>query len=130
MISMSRSTTCRNGRASQSSPTPAGCGTRSPRCVFCSPARCGCSRCWRPRKGAPGSPPQWEKRPPTPSRRLLRGRKRCGGFLTLRRLDRGGFLLDQLDEVIDYLAILQPVVGKPADINLVGVVAAAGEADI
>ena len=65
-----------------------------------------------------------------PSPRLLRGRKRCGGFLTLRRLDRGGLLLDQLDEVVDDIGVLQPVVGKPADIDLVGVVAAAGEADI
>ena len=55
-------------------------------------------------------------------------KNRLAGFAL--RFDLGGFLLDQLDEVVDDVRVLQTVVGEAADIDLVGAVAAAGEADI
>ena len=38
--------------------------------------------------------------------------------------------LDQLDEMIDQTGLVDPVVGDAVDIHEVGVVAAAGEADV
>ena len=64
------------------------------------------------------------------SGRLLRRFERGCGLFPLCRLDRGGLLLDPLNQVINDIGILQPVVGNSADIDLMGVVAAAGEADI
>jgi hypothetical protein len=59
---------------------------------------------------------------------------RCceAGFLfpRLRRFDLGGFFLDQLDEMVDDVGVLQTMVGKTANVDLVGAVAAAGEADV
>ena len=40
--------------------------------------------------------------------------KRCGVFLAQRRVDRGGLLRGELDEMID-ISLLQPVIGNPAD---------------
>jgi hypothetical protein len=51
-------------------------------------------------------------------------------FALLLRFDLGGLLLDQLDEVVDDVGVLQAVVGEAADVDLVGAVAAAGEADV
>jgi hypothetical protein len=51
-------------------------------------------------------------------------------FAPLCRFDLGGFFLHQLDEVVDDVGVLQAVIGQAADINLVGAVAAAGEADV
>jgi len=49
---------------------------------------------------------------------------------SLRCLDLGGLFLDQFDEVVDDVGIFQAVVGEAADVDLVGPVAAAGEADV
>ena len=38
--------------------------------------------------------------------------------------------LDQLDQMVDDVGVFQAVIGDAADIDLVGAVAAAGEADI
>src|SRR5437763_15305620 len=59
--------------------------------------------------------------------RRFEARVGCGA---LRRLDRGGLLFDQLYQVFDDISILEAVVGGPADIDLMRVVAAAGAADI
>src|SRR5262249_26083156 len=48
----------------------------------------------------------------------------------LRRLDLRDLLFDQLDQMVDDAGIPQPVVGDAAEIDLMRVVAAAGEADI
>ena len=51
-------------------------------------------------------------------------------FRLLLRFDLGGFLLHQLNEVVDDVGVFEAVVGEAADVDLVGAVAAAGEADI
>ena len=61
---------------------------------------------------------------------LLRGCELGFFFLLLRGFNFGGFFLDQLDEVVDDVGVFQAVVGDAADIDLVGAVAAAGEADV
>src|SRR5207248_8408911 len=75
----------------------------------------------RRRRAAPGSP-------------RTENRRRYFGFerrrVRLRRFELGGLFLDQLDQVIDNVGILEPVVGHAADIDLMRVVAAAGKADI
>src|SRR5215831_14910039 len=48
----------------------------------------------------------------------------------LGSLQFGRLLLDQFDEMVDDVGILQAVVGQTADIDLVGAVAATGQADI
>ena len=48
----------------------------------------------------------------------------------LRRFDLGCLLLDQPDEMIDDILVLQPMVRHAGDVDLVGVVAAAREADV
>ena len=52
------------------------------------------------------------------------------GFRRLLRLDLGRLLLDQLDQVVDDAGVLQAMVRHARDIDLMGVVAAAGEADV
>jgi len=42
----------------------------------------------------------------------LRQFERSCGIFALCRLDRGGLLLDQVNQVINDIGILQPVVGK------------------
>jgi hypothetical protein len=44
--------------------------------------------------------------------------------------DLGGLVLGQLDEVVDDVGIFLAVVGEAADVDLVGTVATAREADI
>ena len=56
---------------------------------------------------------------------LLRGGKRRLVLSELRRFDRSGLFFDQFDEVVDDIGVLQPVVGDPAEIDLVRAVAAA-----
>ena len=71
--------------------------------------------------------------PASPSSPLIWLLRRCEPglcFALLRCLDLGGLFLDQLDEVVDDVGVLQAVVGEAADVDLVGAVAAAGEADI
>jgi hypothetical protein len=51
-------------------------------------------------------------------------------FVLLRGFDLGGFFFDQFDEVVDDVGVFKAVVGEAADEDLVGAVAAAGEADI
>ena len=46
------------------------------------------------------------------------------------RLDLGGLLFDQFDEVVDDVGVFEAVVGEAGEVDLVGAVAAAGEADI
>ena len=48
----------------------------------------------------------------------------------LRGFDLSGLFLDQLDEVLDDVGVFVAVVGEAADVDLVGAVAAAGEADV
>ena len=52
------------------------------------------------------------------------------GLGRLRSLDLRRLLLDQLDQVVDDVGILQPMVRHARDIDLVRAVAAAGEADV
>src|SRR5580704_14037540 len=64
-------------------------------------------------------------------RRLLRRCFESGFFLLLFRcFDLGRLLFDQLDEMVDDVGVFEAVVGEAADIDLMGAVAAAGEADI
>src|SRR6516164_832241 len=60
---------------------------------------------------------------------LLR-RYQAGAFSSLRRFDLCRLFLDQFDEVVDDVGVFEAVVGEAADVDLVGVVAAAGEADV
>src|SRR5208282_536696 len=59
---------------------------------------------------------------------------RGGGLGYFRRLflglDLGRLLLDHRDQMIDDVLILEAVVGQAGDVDLMGVVAAAGETDI
>jgi hypothetical protein len=51
-------------------------------------------------------------------------------FPLLRGFDLGGLFLDQLDEVVDDVGVFEAVVGEAAEVDSVGAVAAAGEADV
>src|SRR5215470_2734772 len=51
-------------------------------------------------------------------------------LLPLRRFDVRCFLFDQLHEVVDDVGVFQTMVGQAVDVDLMGAVAAAGEADI
>src|SRR5262249_45096127 len=99
-------------------------------CASCSPARYGFLPASRLRKAAPGSRRLRTMTPRPISCRLLRRFERRFRLISLRRLDLGDLLLDQFDKVVDDIGVLQPVVGDPAQIDLVHIVAAAREADI
>ena len=51
-------------------------------------------------------------------------------FALLLGFDLSGLFLDQFDEVVDDVGVFEAVVGEAADVDLVGAVAAAGEADV
>src|SRR5579862_3644678 len=67
---------------------------------------------------------------------MTRGRasllRRLRGLVSLGLggLDLGGLLLNQRDQMVDDVLVLEPMVRLAGDIDLVGVVAAAGEGDI
>src|SRR3954469_751410 len=97
---------------------------------FCLPVKFGSSPASKWPKDGLGSPRPGAAITKEGSRRLLRRLQRPLRFLGLRRLDLGGLPLDQLDEVVDDIGVLQPVVGDAAQIDLVRVVAATGQSDI
>src|SRR5215217_3653775 len=74
-------------------------------------------------------------RPGTDRRRggwkaLLGGDPMSLGFRRLLRLDLSRLLLDQRDEMVDDAGVLQTMVRQARYVNLVGIVAAAGEPDV
>jgi hypothetical protein len=60
----------------------------------------------------------------------LRGHELRVFFPPLRGFDLRSPLLDRIDEVVDDVGVFQAVVGDATDVDLVGSVAAAGEADV
>src|SRR3954447_16094369 len=100
------------------------------RCGSCSPVKCGFSPASSWPKAGPGSPHRSAAITKEGAQRLLSRFEHLLRLISLRRLDLGGLLLDQLDKMIDDIGVLQPVVGDAAQINLMRVVAPAGQADI
>ena len=57
-------------------------------------------------------------------------RSRSVACRNLAGLDGRGAGLDKLDNMLDDIPVRQPVIGKAGDIDLMGSLAAAGQADI